>query len=748
MIEFRHRRLLGLSAALLLSACTQDAARPTAQTATSTLDAQALASCAPVTLDPAALYKLTARHSGKALEVAGSKTENGALTGQYDYLGQANQQWQLGAVEGGFFKLIAKHSGRALDVSEISQNSGAALHQWDYVGGDNQKWCPVPTDSGYFKLIAKHSGKAAEVENASQANGAVVRQQDVSSAPAQQWKFEVIGTTPPPNPPSSSLLKVGTTSLRTVTPGITNRYISQSASLGVTAAVTASSSDALKADSTWKVVAGLDDPNCFSFESYNQAGKFLRHFNSRLRLDQNDNSPQLKTDATFCAVKGLDGGNTVSLAAKNYPGSYLRHRNAEMWLDPAKTDAIYKADASWAVSAPWATGTVNPPPPPPPPVNPPTNPGTPGTVNKTNKTKVYVHYMPWFETQDAKGVWGQHWTMKNENPNIVDASGKRQIAAHYYPLTGPYASSDPDIIEYQLLLMKLSGIDGVLIDWPGTTNLYDYPRNKSNSEALIARLGKVGLTFGIIYEDQNINIAVGQGVVTDKIGQARADMNYLRDNYFPNGSYIKVNGKPLLGDFGPQTFHSPGEWQQIFSGLSNKPCFLTLWDSHDQAAGSSDCTGEFSWVVSQNTTQLANFYNFRPNFGVKIGSVYPGFDDFYAEGGWGNTLFKIPANGTQTFNQTLDLALNAKIDAIQLVTWNDYGEGTMIEPTREFGYSLLTTLQQRLGVPYGQSDLELVSKLLSQRRQYKGNAAEQSRLDQAAAALAALNISQASTLLK
>ena len=63
--------------------------------------------------------------------------------------------------------------------------------------------------------------------------------------------------------------------------------------------------------------------------------------------------------------------------------------------------------------------------------------------------------------------WGIHWTMQYENPNIVDAMGKRQIASHYYPIIGPYDSTDPNVLEYHMLLMKYSGIDGVMIDWYG-----------------------------------------------------------------------------------------------------------------------------------------------------------------------------------------------------------------------------------------------------------------------------------------
>src|SRR5205807_732935 len=82
----------------------------------------------------------------------------------------------------------------------------------------------------------------------------------------------------------------------------------------------------------------------------------------------------------------------------------------------------------------------------------------------------------------------------NTNPNIIDANGHRQIASNYYPLIGPYASSDPNLIEYHLLLMKLSGIDGVLVDWYGTQGSNgDVGSLLTNSNAMINSTAGVGL---------------------------------------------------------------------------------------------------------------------------------------------------------------------------------------------------------------------------------------------------------------
>ena len=65
----------------------------------------------------------------------------------------------------------------------------------------------------------------------------------------------------------------------------------------------------------------------------------------------------------------------------------------------------------------------------------------PVPVSKTRSNKVYAHVMPWFESKEFSGYWGSHWTMDTRNPDVIDASGKRQIAAHYYPMIGPYGGS-------------------------------------------------------------------------------------------------------------------------------------------------------------------------------------------------------------------------------------------------------------------------------------------------------------------
>lgn len=364
----------------------------------------------------------------------------------------------------------------------------------------------------------------------------------------------------------------------------------------------------------------------------------------------------------------------------------------------------------------------------------------PAPLAKTVSNKIYVHLMPWFEAKDYSGYWGSHWTMANRNPDSIDSAGRRQIASYDYPLIGPYSSADPAVVEYQLLLMKLSGVDGVLIDWPGTTNAFDYVRNRQNAEAIIGQIAKVGLEFAVVYEDHNLTLAN----LADQVGQAKSDMAYLRDNYFNKSEYLKLNNQPLLLDFGPQTLQNQNDWTSVFSVLPTKPYFMTLWYEHNEAGANAQ--GEFAWIYQDGTpflTHLTNFYQTAPNYGAKMGLAAPGFNPYYAAGGWGSNAFVIDHGGLNTFKASLDLALSNNLPRIQIATWNDYGEGSDIEPTREYGYGFLTHLQQRLGVNLGQADLELVNELFNQRKKFAGNASEQARLDSVFNDLVSLQMSAA-----
>ncbi|RCG31441.1 beta-galactosidase [Sphaerisporangium album] len=149
-------------------------------------------------------------------------------------------------------------------------------------------------------------------------------------------------------------------SLQVVTPGYTDRYLRHSDSLGYTEVVTAASDATLKADATFIVRPGLAEPSCYSFESRNFAGHYLRHANFRVRKDARDGTALFDADATFCAQPGRYGSGDVTLASYNIGDHNIRHYAAEVWIagnggpSPYDTPVSYDADVTWHLAAPWA----------------------------------------------------------------------------------------------------------------------------------------------------------------------------------------------------------------------------------------------------------------------------------------------------------------------------------------------------------------------------------------------------------
>ncbi|EZH72804.1 hypothetical protein ATO12_21985 [Aquimarina atlantica] len=372
-------------------------------------------------------------------------------------------------------------------------------------------------------------------------------------------------------------------------------------------------------------------------------------------------------------------------------------------------------------------------------------------VVKENPKKVYVHYLPWFQNKDFDGYWGQHWTMTNQDPEIKDENGNRQIASYYYPAIGPYSSNDPDLHEYHFLMMKLSGVDGVIFDWYGSRDVHDYGLIKKSTETFINTLEDLGLEFSIMYEDRVAAQAVEQSISTNIIEAAQEDFTYINDTYFSSPKYMQYNGKNMLFVFGPHHLTTETEWNLVFDILptENRPNFLTLWAASDRVG--VNASGEFLWVDKDHLLAHQNYYDtYQASNVITVGSSYPGFRSFYTEGGWsdGSNDWTIDLNSGHTFAETLNYTHHELADFIQIITWNDFGEGTMIEPTQEFGFTYLQLLQQYTGVSFSPNDLQVALDLYHIRKKFKNNEEVQNILNRAYKYIKQLDMQRADKVLK
>lgn len=260
-------------------------------------------------------------------------------------------------------------------------------------------------------------------------------------------------------------------------------------------------------------------------------------------------------------------------------------------------------------------------------------------------TKIYAQLMPWF-----------------------GGSGHMNVG---------YSSADPAQVRRQVEDMMSRGIDGVFIDWygPGTSSDQATQAVKSAAEA------HPGFSFSIMVDKGAIDNDSCSGCNPQ---QALAQqLQYIQQTYFSSPAYMHVGSAPVLSNFGIGPSYGI-DWAAQRSSLSTPPIFLFQDNPGFSQAASG---GSYSWIYPNMSdlgmAYLASFYATGISLPgeTTVGATYKGFNDTLA--GWGSG--RVMAQGCgQTWLQTFS-AVNSlysasrPLSALQVVTWNDYEEGTEIE---------------------------------------------------------------------
>ena len=135
----------------------------------------------------AGVVTVTARHSGKCVDVINASTSDGAEVAQYGCNGGSNQRWTFRDLGTGYHQIVAQHSGKCLDVDASSTANNARIVQRTCTSGQNQQWQVQDAGSSYVRLIARHSGKCLDVPSASTADGTRLIQYTCGSGQNQQF---------------------------------------------------------------------------------------------------------------------------------------------------------------------------------------------------------------------------------------------------------------------------------------------------------------------------------------------------------------------------------------------------------------------------------------------------------------------------------------------------------------------------------------------------------------------------------
>src|SRR5690348_3551801 len=264
-------------------------------------------------------------------------------------------------------------------------------------------------------------------------------------------------------------------------------------------------------------------------------------------------------------------------------------------------------------------------------------------------TKIYAAIMPWFGRSDHMAVG--------------------------------YDSSDPGQINAQIADMTSRGIQGAIIPWYGPNSAVQSAMAVNFMQAAQARGNfefAIMIDVGALQDYAQKN---GCDVTTQLIQH----LNYIASTFYGSTAYARVNGRPVIYFFGVEAFYI--DWNKVRASIAGNPMFLVRNPGGFTALQSD---GGYAWVEinpsDPNDIMLAYldaFYFTAVQYpsAYAVGSAYKGFNDTLAD--WGANRI-INQHCGQTWLDTF-AELNRyyssgnQLRAAQLVTWNDYEEGTEME---------------------------------------------------------------------
>jgi hypothetical protein len=243
-----------------------------------------------------------------------------------------------------------------------------------------------------------------------------------------------------------------------------------------------------------------------------------------------------------------------------------------------------------------------------------------------------------------------------------------------------YRSDDPAQVHRQVEDMISRGIHGAIIDWfgPNVDIL-------SAASILMQREAEAhpGFEFAIMEDSGALfNAAVSNGC--DVTSQLISDLNFINSQFVSSPAYLHVDGKAVIFMFGVSQFFI--DFQRVLAAL---PANELLIFRGPEGLQQSYAGGAFQWVDIDSTDafdmQLAaldGFYTAAQAAGRPVtGAAYKGFDDTLAVFGSNRQIHhQCGQTWLDTFHETAKFfSAGRQLATLQVVTWNDYEEGTEIE---------------------------------------------------------------------
>jgi len=302
--------------------------------------------------------------------------------------------------------------------------------------------------------------------------------------------------------------------------------------------------------------------------------------------------------------------------------------------------------------------------------------------HSTVSRKVLAFYYPWYGTADGPGGAGRtvHW-------GGIDAANKDIEASTNYPILGAYDSHDTKLLDQHCRWARGAGMDGFIVSWWGQGSYSDRAMDR-----ILDSCQSHGLSACIYYET----------VPKPQTAESAADdIVKALNKYGGHSAYLKVGGKPVVFVYG-RALNQLGlmGWLKAIE-LVNKKSKEGVTAIGDQF--SYGAARVFDGVHRYNTARFlqglvpsaagkwaAETYRSWVLLADQAGKIstltlIPGYDD---------TKIRKPGLSVERYDSELyrvqwQEAIEADPDWILITSFNEWHEGSEIEPSLEYGQGYL-----------------------------------------------------------
>ncbi len=306
---------------------------------------------------------------------------------------------------------------------------------------------------------------------------------------------------------------------------------------------------------------------------------------------------------------------------------------------------------------------------------------------KDLKGKVLSFYYPWYTSPHGPSGRWDHWQDVTED-SIFDSA--------HYPLHGAYDSNDENVIRSHIAIAKQSGIDAFIVSWWGIGSYEEKPVDEILTQA----------------EQMDLNVTFYYESVRDLTKDEIVDeLTYLFESYSEHPAFLKVSGKPAVFVYAVPAYNrDPEFWLDVrgrveenvgsvvLIGDTDDEEYLHVFDGFhvyihlggDVPGFYRGCVDQFEVGVSpMDTDELftAAYSGEDIHMSVKpfLLTVTPGFDAT----SWGRLEPYVDRLDGETYAGYWDVVEELDPHSVLITSWNEWHEGTEMEPSREHGFDYI-----------------------------------------------------------